>query len=71
VQLSLVPLVGALAAGNAIYLKLSRHSPHTSTCLERLLLDVLDRRAVAIESEGGASTITALNLEQWDRTLIC
>lgn len=70
VQLSLVPLIGALAAGNAVYLKLSRHSPNTSACLERLLLASLDRRAVAIESEGGANTITALNHQKWDRTFL-
>ena len=36
-RLSLCPLVGALAAGNCIILKLSPHAPHTARVIEQLI----------------------------------
>ena len=54
VNLALVPLVSAIAAGNHVYLKPSEHTPRTSEWLRELLADVFpgDRVAVAI---GGAA----------------
>ncbi|PSL36425.1 aldehyde dehydrogenase (NAD+) [Labedella gwakjiensis] len=59
VQLILGPLVGALAAGNAVVLKPSELAPETSAILARLVSRHLDPRAVAVV-EGGAETTTAL-----------
>lgn len=53
VNLALVPLATAIAAGNHVYVKPSEHTPRTSAWLARLLADVFpaDRVAVAL---GGA-----------------
>ena len=53
VNLALVPLVTAIAAGNHVFLKPSEHTPQTSAWLQKLLADVFpaDRVAVAL---GGA-----------------
>ena len=53
VNLALVPLVTAIAAGNHVFLKPSEHTPQTSAWLQQLLADVFpaDRVAVAL---GGA-----------------
>lgn len=40
IQLSLSPLIGALAAGNCVILKVSEYTPHTSRVLKRLLSEV-------------------------------
>jgi len=53
VNLALIPLATAIAAGNHVFLKPSEHTPRTSEFLRRLLADVFpaDRVAVAL---GGA-----------------
>lgn len=53
VNLALVPLATAIAAGNHVFVKPSEHTPQTSAWLQRLLADVFpaDRVAVAL---GGA-----------------
>jgi coniferyl-aldehyde dehydrogenase len=50
VNLALVPLVSAIAAGNHVYLKPSEHTPRTSRWLRELLSEVFpaDRVAVAL-----------------------
>ncbi|WP_348787220.1 aldehyde dehydrogenase family protein [Leifsonia sp. NPDC080035] len=65
VQLLLAPLVGALAAGNAVVLKPSELAPATSAAMARLVPEYLDRRAVAVV-EGGVEETTALLAERWD-----
>jgi aldehyde dehydrogenase (NAD+) len=65
VQLALVPLAGALAAGNAVVLKPSELAPATSALLARLLPDYLDRSAVAVV-EGGVEETTELLTERFD-----
>ncbi len=52
VQLTLAPLVAALAAGNAVVLKPSELAPATSAALAELVPAYLDGRAVAVV-EGG------------------
>jgi acyl-CoA reductase-like NAD-dependent aldehyde dehydrogenase len=37
VNLAIVPLIGAIAAGNTVLLKVSRHSPTVGATLEKLL----------------------------------
>lgn len=45
VQLSLVPAIGAIAAGNAVLLKPSEGSPHTAMVLQRIFEEYLDPEA--------------------------
>lgn len=56
VNLSLIPLATAIAAGNHVYLKPSEHTPKTSQFLRELLAEVFppDRVAVATGAEIGA-----------------
>ncbi|WP_372699626.1 aldehyde dehydrogenase family protein [Arthrobacter sp. JSM 101049] len=65
VLLLLGPLVGALAAGNAVLLKPSELAPETSALLARLIPEYLDPRAVAVV-EGAAETTTELLGLRWD-----
>lgn len=64
-QLLLAPLVGALAAGNAVVVKPSELAPATSAALARLLPAHLDTDAVAVV-EGGVPQTTALLAERFD-----
>jgi aldehyde dehydrogenase (NAD+) len=65
VQLLLTPLVGALAAGNAVVLKPSELAPVTSAAMARLIPNYLDQRAVAVV-EGAVDETTALLAEEFD-----
>ncbi|MEV0641560.1 aldehyde dehydrogenase family protein [Streptomyces sp. NPDC050619] len=65
VQLLLAPVVGALAAGNAVVAKPSEMAPATSAALARLLPAYLDTDAVAVV-EGGIPETTALLAERFD-----
>ena len=64
-QLLLAPVVGALAAGNAVVAKPSEMAPATSAALARLLPAYLDTDAVAVV-EGGIPETTALLAEHFD-----
>ncbi|WP_328869161.1 aldehyde dehydrogenase family protein [Streptomyces sp. NBC_00287] len=64
-QLLLTPIVGALAAGNAVVAKPSELAPATSAVLARLLRTYLDPEAVAVV-EGGVPETTALLAERFD-----
>eukprot|EP01126_Amoeba_proteus_P015975 TRINITY_DN172_c0_g1_i3.p1 TRINITY_DN172_c0_g1~~TRINITY_DN172_c0_g1_i3.p1 ORF type:complete len:381 (-),score=41.55 TRINITY_DN172_c0_g1_i3:735-1877(-) len=66
VNLAIVPLIGAIAAGNTVFLKLSRHSAHTGKTLEKLLVRYMDNGCIKVESAGGAPMITTLLIEKWD-----
>lgn len=59
VQLSLLPLVGALAAGNTAIIKPSELTPHTSSVLSDLVALYFPSDIVAV-CEGGVETSTAL-----------
>jgi aldehyde dehydrogenase (NAD+) len=48
IQLSLLPLVGAIAAGNCAVLKLSEWAPATSAAVAKLVSEALDPRHVAV-----------------------
>jgi aldehyde dehydrogenase (NAD+) len=65
VQLILAPLVGALAAGNAVVLKPSEVAPATSAALARLVGHHLDPRGVTVV-EGDAGTTTELLSQRLD-----
>ncbi|MEU8584289.1 aldehyde dehydrogenase family protein [Streptomyces abikoensis] len=64
-QLLLTPMVGALAAGNAVVAKPSELAPATSAVLARLLPRHVDPDAVAVV-EGGVPETTALLAERFD-----
>ncbi|APY89658.1 aldehyde dehydrogenase family protein [Streptomyces alfalfae] len=65
VQLSLVPVAGALAAGNAVVLKPSEVAPATSALMARLLPRYLDPEAVAVV-EGDVPRTTELLAQRFD-----
>ncbi|MEW1952980.1 aldehyde dehydrogenase family protein [Terrabacter sp. NPDC080008] len=65
VQLCLAPLLGALAAGNAVVVKPSEVAPATSRVLARLVPRYLDTSAVHVV-EGGVPETTALLAERFD-----
>ncbi len=65
VQLLLGPLVGALAAGNAVVLKPSEVVPHVSDVIGRLVPRYLDPDAVAVV-QGGVDETSALLRERFD-----
>ena len=64
-QLSVTPLVGAVAAGNTVVLKPSEFAPHTSSIIHSIIEAVFDEEHVAVV-EGDASTATTLLKKQWD-----
>ncbi|MFC8359854.1 aldehyde dehydrogenase family protein [Streptomyces griseorubiginosus] len=64
-QLLLAPVVGALAAGNAVVAKPSELAPATSAAVARLVPAYLDTDAVAVV-EGGVPETTALLAERFD-----
>ena len=53
VNLALVPLATAIAAGNHVYLKPSEHTPRTSEFLRELLSEVFPPERVAVALGGG------------------
>jgi aldehyde dehydrogenase (NAD+) len=65
IQLLLIPMAAAIAAGNAVVGKPSELAPACSAALARLAPKYLDARAVAVV-EGGIDENTALLRERWD-----
>ena len=65
VNLALVPLVSAIAAGNHVYLKPSEHAPRTALWMRALLAEVFatDRVAVALGDGGVGAAFAALPFE--------
>ena len=61
VNLTLGPLIGAIAAGNCAVLKPSEHTPHTAEVLQGLIADLYDEREVTVITGGPdvAQTLTA------------
>ena len=64
-MLTLSPLVGAIAAGNAAIIKPSELAPATSKLLAQLIDRKLDRRAITV-IEGAIPETTALLAERFD-----
>ncbi len=65
IQLSIAPLVGALAAGNSVLLKPSELAPASSALLARLIPQYLDPQVVQVV-EGGVKVSTELLAMKWD-----
>jgi coniferyl-aldehyde dehydrogenase len=58
VNLALIPLATAIAAGNHVFLKPSEHTPHTTAFLRELLAEVFPADRVAVAT-GGADVAGA------------
>lgn len=67
-QLSLAPLVAALAAGNTVVLSPSEKAPATAAALQELLPRYLDSALVSVVA-GGRDCNTRLLAEPWDHIL--
>lgn len=68
VNLTLVPLVDAIAAGNAVVLKPSELAPATAQLLGRIIPQHLDHRTVAVVN-GGPEVATELLRHRFDHIL--
>lgn len=64
--LSLDPVLGAIAAGNAVVLKPSEIAPATSSLLKKLLGEYLDSSAIRVV-EGAVPETSALLEQKWDK----
>ncbi|XP_057987062.1 aldehyde dehydrogenase family 3 member H1 isoform X1 [Hevea brasiliensis] len=64
--LSLDPLVGAIAAGNAVVLKPSEIAPASSSLLSKLLVKYLDSSAIRV-IEGAVAETSALLEQKWEK----
>lgn len=65
-MLSLDPVIGALAAGNAVVLKPSEIAPASASLLAKLLEEYLDNSAVKVV-EGAVAETSALLEQKWDK----
>ncbi|GMI67812.1 aldehyde dehydrogenase 3I1, aldehyde dehydrogenase 3 [Hibiscus trionum] len=65
-SLSLEPVIGAIAAGNAVVLKPSEIAPATSSLLSRLLGEYMDQSAIIVV-EGAVAETSALLEQKWDK----
>jgi aldehyde dehydrogenase (NAD+) len=65
INLTLGPLVAAIAAGNCAILKPSELTPHASAVMRRILGDLFDEDEVAMV-EGDAGVATELLRRRWD-----
>ncbi|XP_071701896.1 aldehyde dehydrogenase family 3 member H1-like [Rutidosis leptorrhynchoides] len=63
---SVDPVIGAIAAGNAVVLKPSEISPATSSLLAKLFGEYLDNSAIKVV-EGSVPETTALLEQKWDK----
>lgn len=64
--LSLDPVVGAIAAGNAVVLKPSEIAPATSSLLAKLVGEYLDNSLIRVV-EGAVAETSALLEQKWDK----
>ncbi|MCA9630689.1 MAG: aldehyde dehydrogenase family protein [Myxococcales bacterium] len=65
IQLSLAPLIGAIAAGNCAVIKPSELAPASSALQKRLIEKYLDRDCVRVV-EGGVKETSLLLEQRWD-----
>jgi aldehyde dehydrogenase (NAD+) len=64
-NLSMGPVISAIAAGNCVILKPSEMTPHTSAFMKRLVSEVFDESEVAV-IEGEIEVGQALLRKRWD-----
>nr|KJB75338.1 hypothetical protein B456_012G037500 [Gossypium raimondii] len=65
-SLSLDPVIGAIAAGNAVVLKPSEIASATSSLLSRLVGEYMDKSAIIVV-EGAVAETSALLEQKWDK----
>jgi aldehyde dehydrogenase (NAD+) len=65
INLTLGPLVSAIAAGNCVMIKPSEMTPHASACMKRILADLFDEDEVAV-IEGDAEVASAILRKRFD-----
>ena len=66
IQLTLGPLVGAIAAGCTAVIKPSEQAPATAMVMERIIREYLDNDAYVVVN-GGVPETSALLEEKWDK----
>ena len=59
INLTLGPLVSAIAAGNVIMIKPSEHTPHASAIMKKMLNEIFEENEIAV-LEGGVETSKAM-----------
>lgn len=64
-NLSLAPLVSAIAAGNTVILKPSEMTPHSAACMREILCELFDESEVAVV-EGDSAVGAALLAKPFD-----
>ena len=64
-NLTLGPLVSAIAAGNCVMLKPSELTPESTACMRRIVSDLFDENEVAV-IDGGADVAGALLAKKFD-----
>lgn len=64
-QLALNPLIGAVAAGNTVFLKPSEHAPKTAEILNKILSEVFPKEWVFV-AKGGPDVAKDLLALRWD-----
>ncbi|MEA2165219.1 MAG: aldehyde dehydrogenase [Thermoanaerobaculia bacterium] len=64
-NLTLGPLISAIAAGNCVVIKPSEMTQHTSACMKKILRDLFDENEVAV-IEGDAEVAEELLAKKWD-----
>ena len=67
IVLSIEPVIGAIAAGNAVVLKPSEIAPATSSLFAKLLPEYVDSSCIKVV-EGGVTETGALLEQKWDRS---
>ena len=60
-NLSFIPLISAIAAGNAVILKPSEHTPHSSKLIKKIVESIFDEKEVAVIEGGVPETTHLLN----------
>jgi aldehyde dehydrogenase (NAD+) len=65
INLTIGPLVSAIAAGNCAVIKPSEMTPNASACMKSILGEIFDDSEVAV-IEGDASVAEALLVKKWD-----
>ena len=65
-QLTVLPAVGALAAGNQVVLKPSELSPHTATVIQEMMTKNFESHVIRVEI-GGVEISEKLLSQKWDK----
>ncbi|NLQ17073.1 coniferyl aldehyde dehydrogenase [Marinomonas sp. M1K-6] len=68
IQLAIVPLATAIAAGNRAMIKMSEFTPATNSVIKKLLADVFDEESVAV-IEGEVEVSSAFSETPWNHLI--